>query len=144
MAVTQLSSGRWRVKTYDPSTKKLKHVGNYESRAEAEAVDNGLRSNPNAVKELLSKNAGYVYFIHDATSDAVKIGWAKDPFARLRDLQIGNPNNLTLAFCFATERNTERILHKRFRNQHIRGEWFDESVLIGYAMGTYTYLKDVA
>ena len=68
-----------------------------------------------------------VYFIRAEDTGFVKIGrTAKEPIERLRDLQVGSPNNLSL-LCWITEgmfNHTERSLHKRFKAQHVRGEWF--------------------
>lgn len=68
-----------------------------------------------------------VYFIQAAGCDGpVKIGVARDPFARMADLQIGNHEHLLLLghtpLCDAYV--VERQLHARFEKASLRGEWF--------------------
>jgi hypothetical protein len=74
-----------------------------------------------------SAKFAHVYYITAANSDdyPVKIGFTSFSMTqRLSQLQAGNPNILA---CLATEvgsQDLERERHARFRNLHIRGEWF--------------------
>ncbi|MFG2352617.1 GIY-YIG nuclease family protein [Streptomyces sp. NPDC048521] len=52
-----------------------------------------------------------------------KIGRAKDPRTRLRQLQTGQPVELSLAW--ACDGDFEQALHRRFADNRVRGEWFD-------------------
>ena len=66
----------------------------------------------------------YVYFIR--CHDFVKIGLGRDPYARLGQLQIGNPYLLELIHFHAcldavTE---EKALHEKYGQKWERGEWF--------------------
>lgn len=76
---------------------------------------------------------GNIYLIQSGAADGpVKIGFTLGPpEQRLALLQVGNPNELRLLGLIRGTVQNERELHKRFRNHHIRGEWFrcDESVL---------------
>lgn len=69
----------------------------------------------------------FVYFIESVGSDAVKIGKADDPILRMRDLQIGNPNELRLLGAIVGDLGRENELHRlgRLERRRIRGEWFD-------------------
>jgi hypothetical protein len=71
-------------------------------------------------------NEDIVYFILDTDSNAVKIGYTtlKGLKRRLENLQVGTPNDLRLLGAVWGDRKTEKLLHKKFINAHIRGEWF--------------------
>ena len=80
------------------------------------------------IKGRLTAAFGAVYAIADG--DRVKIGWAFDPVARLRQLQIGNANQLCLIGYVAAvdpAKDVERGLHDIFAERRISGEWFDDS-----------------
>lgn len=64
-----------------------------------------------------------VYFIHNENS-CVKIGRSADPARRLRFLQCGAPDVLSLIRVVDGDIETEKWLHERFAEHHIRGEWF--------------------
>lgn len=55
-----------------------------------------------------------------------KIGVAKDPFVRLKSLQTGNKNQLSIIF--TEQKNNaykvEKYLHARFSKHRMSGEWF--------------------
>lgn len=74
---------------------------------------------------------------HDINNkNPIKIGIAKDPQARIANLQTGCPYKLDLieVFTFKTEmhaRGAERRLHKMFqaKGKRMNGEWFRGSIL---------------
>lgn len=55
----------------------------------------------------------------------VKIGIANDVARRLSDLQTGNPDPLELLAVGPGGRVVEQLLHVRYGDQHVRGEWFE-------------------
>lgn len=68
-----------------------------------------------------------VYLVWDETSDAIKVGYAGDIFSRIGQLQIGNPNRLSLICTLEGDRETEDLIHRllcRLGARRIRGEWF--------------------
>ncbi len=65
---------------------------------------------------------GLVYFVSDGR--AVKIGWALDGKERVKILQIGNSGTLNLLGTIKGSRGLERGLHKHFKRNRLRGEWF--------------------
>jgi hypothetical protein len=75
----------------------------------------------------LLQSPGYVYFVLDAAAEQIKIGHAKDPHARHRSLQVGNPNEIHLLGWIARRVPIalERELHERFAAFRVRGEWFE-------------------
>jgi hypothetical protein len=65
-----------------------------------------------------------IYFIFDARSNAVKVGQAGDPKARLRALQTAHAGPLELVATMPGEIHVEQKLHHQFAELRIRGEWF--------------------
>jgi len=65
---------------------------------------------------------GYIYAIK--AGGTVKIGWAGDPERRLNDLSLASPLPLRLLGFVEGTKATEKILHRRFKEHHLRGEWF--------------------
>lgn len=63
-----------------------------------------------------------VYFITDGLM--VKIGVAKRPELRLREMQFGHPRLLRLLATTEGDVPAERRYHQAFAAHRIRGEWF--------------------
>lgn len=76
--------------------------------------------------QIASKNDGYIYLIEDPDELTVKIGRAKDPYARLASLQTGRISEITLIATFRADMSGESILHDRFADRRIRREWFND------------------
>lgn len=80
-----------------------------------------------------------VYFIHDRTNRAIKIGHAWDPAGRLAALRTSNPNELVLLGSIPGMKKAERQVHELVyrhcgklpgdRPLLISGEWFDDRIL---------------
>lgn len=70
---------------------------------------------------------GYVYYVGTTSpDDPIKIGFSKNPWSRLNDLRVTNPQLQILA----TERGTmqaEKDRHSEFMAENIEGEWFNRS-----------------
>ena len=74
----------------------------------------------------------YVYFIQafgERELVRIKIGKARDPDARLRDLQVGSPVKLKMLGKVKCRddshaRSIEKFAHSLFYKQRKRGEWF--------------------
>jgi hypothetical protein len=65
-----------------------------------------------------------VYFIASETGP-IKIGKARSPKKRLRSLQTGYHEKLSiLAWCWGGE-DVEKTYHKRFADRRLSGEWFE-------------------
>lgn len=70
---------------------------------------------------------GLVYFIQQDVTLAVKIGYTETMTSlavRLADLQTGSPYPLRVIYQTDGSQEFERRLHRRFREQRLRGEWF--------------------
>lgn len=79
--------------------------------------------------ESSKQASAYVYLIQ-AESGPVKIGIATDPNRRLSELQTANYELLTLLYrlecnSLTDAQQLETVLHRRYAQQRIRGEWFD-------------------
>lgn len=70
---------------------------------------------------------GWTYCIRDDASQAVKIGFSRDPERRLRQLQTANPNRLRLVSAMFSTDEFERMMHRSFAVHAKGGEWFDDS-----------------
>ena len=73
------------------------------------------------------KHIGYVYFLQNGDLEQVKIGWAKNPQDRKKQLQTGNPNKLQLiAIKPCSDKGIERFLHHKFKKYRMDfdNEWF--------------------
>lgn len=67
---------------------------------------------------------GFVYFIRAGRTASVKIGYGKNPYKRLDDMQVGSPHPLYLIGYCPGDRSDEFAWHKRWQRLHVRGEWF--------------------
>ncbi len=65
-----------------------------------------------------------IYLIVCKTTYTCKIGYSKTPVPRLSQLQCGNSLNLNLVAIVKGDKNVEKQLHKQFKANRIRGEWF--------------------
>lgn len=93
-----------------------------------------LKLAKNKMPEIISKEddssdeiedyTGSVYLIRHGQTSYYKIGYSNNPYKRLADIQIHNPEEVTLTtFCpgnFALERK----FHIKYAKRRIRGEWF--------------------
>ena len=72
---------------------------------------------------------GYIYVIGVESDTAVKIGWAKNPSARLSHLQTGSPASLKILKTYRCDTvrealATERKMHKILQDKCDIREWF--------------------
>jgi hypothetical protein len=65
-----------------------------------------------------------VYFIQAETGGPIKIGYAADELKRFQNIQTSHHETLVLRHAILGDIETERSIHKRFRQWRIRGEWF--------------------
>lgn len=68
---------------------------------------------------------GSIYVIGCAEPMAIKIGFTtKSPRARLKQLQTGNPQKLTLIGWYPGSLREEREIHESLAEFRLTGEWF--------------------
>lgn len=65
-----------------------------------------------------------IYFVHSKTTNLVKIGFSREPRARLTNLRVASPCALRMLTVIDGTREDEKRLHKRFRSLRSHGEWF--------------------
>ena len=68
--------------------------------------------------------SGFVYAIR--CGDFVKVGCAADPHKRLKQLQVGSPNTLSLHGVIKSDnmKFDEKAMHRELQRFHHQGEWF--------------------
>lgn len=81
-------------------------------------------------------NATFVYFISEGDDGAVKVGYAADPVARLRQMQTGNPRRLRIEYVLLGTKRLEKSVHRLWEAHAVpaatarkggapRTEWFN-------------------
>jgi len=73
----------------------------------------------------------FVYVARESVSGRYKIGISKDPERRVKELNIGNPEELVLVHHYkATEDGhlSETLAHALFEEHRLRSEWFDKGI----------------
>lgn len=69
-----------------------------------------------------------IYFIEDTVTSAIKIGTAKKPEKRLRDLQTATPRLLSLIGAIPGTRKDEQQVQVMFSPYRLGGEWFRDDI----------------
>lgn len=77
----------------------------------------------------------YVYIIENQDNGAIKIGVAQNVEKRLKQLQTGSVSELEMVYRSILCSNAfevEKFMHEKFKDKHIRGEWFnlDKTIVI--------------
>lgn len=102
--------------------------GQLRSKANRKAASK--RKRQRSPEEAARTKDGIVYFIQDAATVAIKIGFClKNPEKRLAALQTGNSNSLRLLGHIAGSSFHEKLLHARFGRFRIKGEWFSNAII---------------
>lgn len=65
-----------------------------------------------------------IYFIQNEATQAIKIGFSDNPVKRLASLQTGSAEQLVMIATMPGGFTEERILHERFEEFRLFGEWF--------------------
>ena len=68
-----------------------------------------------------------VYFMR--AGEAIKIGVTRNLKQRRSEIQTSNSQDVHMIGALVGGRHLEEILHHRFREHHIRGEWFSVAIL---------------
>lgn len=73
--------------------------------------------------EARSDRIPKIYFIR--AGQFIKIGFTtKMPWARMAELQVGNPEEMTMLFFLPGTIEQEKDFHRKFYQLRARGEWF--------------------
>lgn len=72
----------------------------------------------------------YVYAIREDESGRIKLGISRNPEQRLKQLQTGNSQKLSLVAYKKAGNGAadEAALHEANKDLHVRGEWFDSGI----------------
>jgi len=69
-----------------------------------------------------------IYFIQSGNRGSIKIGYTdKNVSQRMSDLQCGSAEQLYLLGTIPGDISGEKDLHNKFKEHHVRGEWFEPS-----------------
>ena len=90
---------------------RLRHLEEFE------ANKHKIKNNP------IDKRRTFIYLMKDEINDSFKIGMSKNPKTRESTLQSEKPYIKMINY-WEGEVGDEKSLHKKFKNQRIRGEWF--------------------
>lgn len=107
----------------------------WEERKALKAQEKAEREALRRVADEGAERDGYAYFVVARRLSRVKIGKANDPEQRLRDLQVGSPDELSLVATMPGGLKAEGALHLRFREDRLHGEWFDLTPRIADEIG---------
>lgn len=66
----------------------------------------------------------YVYFIAEKGSDRVKIGFSKNPWARLKNLQTASSGKMEIVCHLRTSGVSEAEIHRLLSEYNVGGEWY--------------------
>lgn len=74
----------------------------------------------------------WIYLIKDNATGFYKIGFSQDPLKRLKNLcrqptLLPTPNDFVLVEAWLDDTSCEAKLHEMFKEQRVRGEWFNLS-----------------
>jgi hypothetical protein len=83
-------------------------------------------SNSQAAQTAQTDRSGFIYLVENESTDLCKIGYSKDVFRRVADMQVSNPIKIIILYRYFTidAPKLESDLHKYYKLQHLRGEWF--------------------
>ena len=73
----------------------------------------------------------YIYAAQDSQG-RLKIGISKNPEERVKQLNVGHPDNLELVYTAKAIDNTymsEQLAHEKCKDYHLRSEWFSAPAL---------------
>jgi hypothetical protein len=80
------------------------------------------RPNWNREQEDEEMGDGYIYIMHNPSTELHKIGQSRDPERRRK--QIGEKVTLVAAYSVKDALSSEQALHRHFSEQRVGGEWF--------------------
>lgn len=90
-------------------------------------------------EKLRCTNSQKTYLIKDNRTGATKIGKSNNPYKREKTLQS---DVLSLELLYICDDNIESLLHKKYKDKRIRGEWFNLTDKdIEYIVNKYNFRK---
>lgn len=92
-----------------------------------EAVVTSPRGKKLPGNDSLAGYKGYVYFVTDPASALVKVGYSKNPWARLSELRRKHGENNCVVATIKTVDKSETPVHVALSEFHSDGEWFHKT-----------------
>lgn len=80
---------------------------------------------PEPPKEIVGTKKGFIYFATAGDLDHVKIGFTTDLYSRVSTLSTGNREKMHIQESFYSYAEAEKVLHRHFAKDRLRGEWFN-------------------
>ena len=128
---------KWSWKKDDPRWTEYWNKKNEAVKAERIKKEIDSRIRDIGTMELLENSKsrkrlkGYVYFIQGKCGGAIKIGYSVSPQKRIKELQTGYPDTLTILLMIPGNESIEHALQRQFEGSKLKGEWFrPDSILI--------------
>lgn len=105
------------VRKHAPSVRKINKAMKllFENKSENSLIE---------LMKIERTDGGYVYFIQEAGTEFVKIGYSKDPYQRIKGMTVDNPHDLELLAIIPGSRKLEKRLHDLLLFSLYGGEWF--------------------
>ncbi len=126
----------WVARRYDPVTRKRPNIW-FGWGVECDALrcarlaiqtasqnSRGYRLTSSAFRDLVRSRPVWVYFVQSGERGPIKIGYSTCLLARLRTLQVGNPEKVSLLSLLPAGEEREAELHVEFVPYRLRGEWY--------------------
>lgn len=85
------------------------------------------KSNKNQINnEKIDDKSGFIYIIKEMVNDTLKIGKAKNVRDRLDHFEVKLPFDFEVLYQIpvANRHEAEKIMHNKFEDRNVNGEWF--------------------
>lgn len=70
------------------------------------------------------EESSFIYFIQSGKDGPIKIGTTNNVESRLGDIRVLNPQKIKLLKSIKGTQKYEKEIHRKFKNDRIKGEWF--------------------
>lgn len=116
----------WKRKKEEARAKKIRdELAKANSEEHAEKYISKCANRP-----AFKTSKGFVYFVQGLCGGAIKIGYSHDPVKRIKELQTGYPDTLTILLMIPGDLQLESQLHTLFADFRLKGEWFRPEPLL--------------
>lgn len=142
--IDRVHAGLQRLEQPDPENRSQSHAGARIVRIYPHLDWGWVIVNHNAYRRSIrreglrprgSEGRAYVYYAGDPGGDIVKIGFSKNPWARVAELAVARPGIKLLGVEDGTPR-LERARHRQFSQEHVGGEWFRRTEQVDALLGS--------
>lgn len=106
--------------------KKLK-VTNWEKYQYCQSYERVKRFRESGKQPIPREFKAYIYFIGADDYDYIKIGYSKNPWSRVKELQTSTTNQLRILATVVTTDMSEIDVANLFRSNRSKGEWYTKT-----------------